>query len=249
MLHQGVPKLNPELIPPTGAEPAGVTPDGKHQLYRMTRRRAVIQDKVGPDGEKEYRKNTITGEQLWPVRKVNGIEEVEELFYLESEGNGNVRKVRFRPLTNEEQKAIARREAVEAFMRRLAEEAVDRGLTPEEVLARGQEIAQEQPEPDEGPLPEPGPAAEGGAPAGETEPPRRTVWDFTVRDLKEVVPDMDDPQVLADWYQAETRNPDHEGGRSSVLGLLKDRMEDLLGDEGADAQVEAKTNAEVTPEL
>lgn len=138
--HQGIKRIKAELKPPRDATPAGVTPNGK-QLYRRSRPRAIIVDRKDPvTGEQQYRKNTLTGEEIFKLRKVEEVIEVEQLFYLENEGNANVRMIPYKPPSDEERAANERRQQIAdfqaEFQEALAEEALSEGLSPTELIAR-----------------------------------------------------------------------------------------------------------------
>lgn len=253
--------IHPEIIPPPGAKPAGVSPSGK-QLYEIEEVRAEIVDKVNPEtGEVEHRKNTITGEQLHKLREVKRDEEgnpvrsrTRKLFYLESEGNGNIRKVPYEPPSEEEMQEAERRQQIESMQEGLAAALVDAGLTPEEAIRRLRGGSD---------------AGDGGDGEGETpgitldppeiepvEPedaPSHPVWDIGVRDLPDVLADLDDPEILANYLAAEEANPGHEGGRSTALKAIRERLEDVEGGEAfiaeADARSKARSDADATPEI
>jgi hypothetical protein len=252
--------IHPTLKPPQGARPAGLTPDGK-QLYEMVEVRASIVDKVNPEtGEVEHRKNTITGEQLHKLREVEKDEQGRpvrvrntRLFYLHSEGNGNVRKVTYTPPSEEDLKKAERRQRVQEMQEALAEGLVDAGMSPQDAIARLRGEADagpglpppETPEPvSEVPPPENG--------DGDTAP-EHPVWGVSVRDMDSALAEIEDPAALANYLEAEALNPDHEGGRSTVLKKIRDRLADVEGGEDAlaavDARAEARQAADDTPEL
>ena len=81
-----------------------------------------------------FRKNQMTGETMYPLRAAE-LYQHEELFYLESEGNGNIRKIQFTWPTAEEQAATERERKINEMSRALPELLVDRGLTLEKLLA------------------------------------------------------------------------------------------------------------------
>lgn len=138
-------KFHPELIPPTGSVAYGVTPDGK-QLYRLVRQRSTKRRKmeIGPDGrEREvWRKNQMTGEPLYPVNEPVPYEE-ELIFYLESEGNGQVNMVKYTPPSPEELARAQKAQRVQDMQEQLAEALVDADITPSSLLdmLRGRKAA------------------------------------------------------------------------------------------------------------
>src|SRR3990167_2292045 len=123
MVLQKIKPFHPELKPPPGAIPFGRTADGKHQLYRMTskRSRAVprfvntpeakarekelqdggktpeqVREVMLAEGYQDYRKNRTTGESAYPLNRAEFFD-LEEIFYLLSEFNCNIRKEPYRP--------------------------------------------------------------------------------------------------------------------------------------------------------
>ena len=127
-------KLNPELKPPTGSVVFGVTSDGK-QLYRLVQKRSravpLIDTKTG---EQRFRKNQMTGEPMYGLNKPE-LYEHERIFYLESEGNGNINIVDYQAPTAEELAKTARRQRVEDMRERLAEALVDADVDPRDLVA------------------------------------------------------------------------------------------------------------------
>src|SRR3990167_8652769 len=147
--------------PPPGAVAAGVTPDGK-QLYRWTvkkdrsvprlvetpeakEREAVLRAEgkssaeigriMTDEGFRQYRKNQMTGELAYPLNRAERYEE-EQLFYIESQGNGNNSLVRYTPPTPAEIAAQYRRQQVERMGGgKLGELLVDEGLSPEDLVS------------------------------------------------------------------------------------------------------------------
>lgn len=157
--------LHPELVPPQGAQPFGVTADGKHQLYKLVTRRsrsvpklsvkadALLKDAranlTGDDlaaaealivkEHQEFRKHATTGEPMYGLRQPE-IYDNTEIFYLESQGNGNVVKVPYKFPTPEELAAVDRARRVEAMKDTMAEALVDAGVTPETLVQRLSQI-------------------------------------------------------------------------------------------------------------
>lgn len=132
---QKIKPLHPQMVPPQGAEAIGVTPDGR-QLYKLvTARSRSVLDIDEKTGEQKYRKNQQTGEPLYRMRKPEFYEKTE-IFYQESEGNGNVRKIPYTPPTEAELAAAERTRKIAEMRDGLAEAFVDRGLTPAEAVAQ-----------------------------------------------------------------------------------------------------------------
>ena len=131
---QKIKPLHPEKVPPAGSVPVGLTPDGK-QLYRLKRMRSKGVPRIDPEtGERMMRKHAITGEPMYGLNEPKVFEE-NLLFFLESEGNGNIRMQLYTPPTEEQVAAEERTKNIEAMKGHLAEVLVDRGVTPEQLLA------------------------------------------------------------------------------------------------------------------
>jgi len=148
--------LHPELVPPRDAVVIGQTPDGK-TLYRevVKRSRAVpaftelqcpvcqgepAEDLCGRCGGKGivagprlYRKNPVTGENLVPVNKPEPYDQVQ-VYFLESQGNGNVGKVFYTPPSAEEIAEAQRQRKIAEMQTKFAEVLVDQGYTPDKIL-------------------------------------------------------------------------------------------------------------------
>ena len=127
--------IHPELIPPTGAEPWGRTLDNK-QLYRLVRRRSRAVpniDKV--TGEQRWRKNQMTGEPLYPLNRPEVYDE-EFIFFLESQGNGNVSIVKYTPPSEEEMARARRAERLAQVKDAFFDKLLDMGLEPAEMFER-----------------------------------------------------------------------------------------------------------------
>lgn len=152
--------IHPPLTPPRGAVAAGVTPDGK-QLWTLKSKRArnvplmentpeadaraaellaegKTEKEIGrimtEEGYRRYRKNQVTGELAYPLNKPV-VYDHEELFYLESEGNGNVVKVKYRHPSAADRERAQLRERVAAMKDQMAEVMVKEGVTPEDLVA------------------------------------------------------------------------------------------------------------------
>lgn len=122
------PRIHPELKPPEGAVPAGVTHDGKHNLYKRTR--PMVVDKVpllDEDGKRVTRKNRLTGEDII-LRNKPVVEEVTDMFYLVDQGNGQIEMMPYTPPTPEELAAKAREEKIDQTSRQLSEALVDQDV-------------------------------------------------------------------------------------------------------------------------
>jgi hypothetical protein len=127
-------KLNPELIPPTGSVPFGITPNG-HPLYRLvTQRSRAVPDIDLVTGEQRWRKNQMTGEPLYALNKPESYEQVR-VFYLASQGNGTVELVDWAPPSAEDVARAQKAQRVAEMGEKLAEALVDSGMEPAELLA------------------------------------------------------------------------------------------------------------------
>jgi len=131
-----IPPIKSDLLPPVDALAAGVTRDGR-QLYRRVKQIVTTEPKINPaTGEQQWRINQM-GQQTVAVRKVTSVTPTEELFYLENEGNGNVRKIPYRHPTPDELAASEREKKIAAMGGgSLAAALVDAGISPQEAIAR-----------------------------------------------------------------------------------------------------------------
>ena len=131
---QKIKPLHPQLVPPEGSEPHGVTPDGRQVYKLVTARSRSVLDK-DDEGNQKYRKNQQTGEPMYRMRKPQFYEKTE-IFTLESGGNGNVMKMKYAPPTDAELAAAERERKIVAMRDGLAEAFVDQGLSPAEAVAK-----------------------------------------------------------------------------------------------------------------
>jgi len=121
-----------ENLPPDGSVAAGITPDGK-QLYRHVSRRARAVPKRDANGNREYAKNPMTAEPLYPKNQPE-FYEFQRLFYIEDQGNGNNTLVEYTPPTDKELQQQVRTLQVKAMEGKLAEALVDAGFGPDDLL-------------------------------------------------------------------------------------------------------------------
>jgi len=127
-------KINPELIPPAGSVPFGVTPSGR-QLYRLATPRSRAVPDIDPvTGQQRWRKNQMTGEPLYALNRPQSYEQVR-IFYLESQGNGNVVLIPWAPPSAEELARAQKAQRVAEMQEKLAEALVDSGMEPVDLLA------------------------------------------------------------------------------------------------------------------
>ncbi len=229
---QGIRAFHPELKPPKGAVPCGITPDGK-QLFRMVSKRSRAVPDIDPEtGEQRWRKQPNTGEPLYRMNKPERYD-LEEVFFLESEGNGNVHKVPYLPPTPEQLAAEERKRAVESMGTSLAEALVDAGISPTEAVARlGAARSATAPVPPEG---EPVRADGIAAPT-----------DF-------VVDDENGPpaQALTDYPVKVAGNRWRLSNGTIFVGKKVDafKAEDDLPEDQKGAELAAKATAAATPEI
>ena len=131
---QRIKPLHPEMIPPAGAEPFGMTPDRKQLFREVIKRSRPIRDIDPATNEQRWRKNQMTGEPLYRINRPQLYDE-ERIYYLESEGNGNIRRVDWAPPSEREVAQAERRLRVEGMKDRIAEALVDADMDPDELLA------------------------------------------------------------------------------------------------------------------
>ena len=156
---QRIKPLHPEMIPPPGSVPAGVTEE-KKQLFRLItkRSRAVPRYVDTPEArarEKElkaegkttkevceimtaeglrlYMKNQTTGQNAYPMNR-SELYDLDELFFLVSEGNGNIRKQSYYPPTAEELAETRRTEKIKEWADKLAARMVDADVSPDQLV-------------------------------------------------------------------------------------------------------------------
>jgi hypothetical protein len=130
---QKIKPLHPELVAPKGAKLVGMTPDGR-QIWEEIRKVAITEWVVDADGKQEYKKNIMTGEPLIPVRKVRSIVDKVMTYTLESEGNGNLRRVDWIPPSPEELERSRHAKAVTDMQVAIAEALVNAKVGPDELL-------------------------------------------------------------------------------------------------------------------
>jgi len=141
--------LRTALIPPQSSVPAGITADGKHQLWKRTKPVVKTEPKTDENGHEVWKRNPLNGEPILRVRRVVEVQQTEHLFYLEDHGNGNVQMVDYRFPTEAEKNEADRKAQIAAVQPALAAALVDSGLTVDEVVARlqGQKSAATAPVP------------------------------------------------------------------------------------------------------
>lgn len=138
-----LPRIKPhatELIPPEGAKPVGVHSDGRviyemeiPDLTRIAKNKVHVTD---PEtGEPLYKKHPNTGEKMYPILKSVPFFR-KQRFVLNRDGHGNVYKhENFEP-TPEEISHLAKLREKREFSERLADLAVERGISADELVLR-----------------------------------------------------------------------------------------------------------------
>ena len=131
-LNRIAPLHPPTILPPAGSIPFGTTPDGK-QLYRLVTRRSRSVPDIDPaTGQQRWRTN-LMGEKILALRK-SEMYDKEEVFWLHSQGNGNVEHIPYYPPTPEELAQAKRAQTVAEMNTALAGALVDAGLTPDKLV-------------------------------------------------------------------------------------------------------------------
>lgn len=135
--------LDPKPVPPEGSKIVGQHKDGR-PIYELRERTQVGKKPRVVNGEAVWKKHQTTGEPMYPVfDRVMG-EEVR-VFVLEPMRNGNVLiNENFRQ-NEEDEKRAEQRQKVAAFQSQLAEKAIERGLSPEDLLDTLAELASTTP--------------------------------------------------------------------------------------------------------
>lgn len=137
MPRQGLGKfkrLDPKITPEKGAVAIGSTPDGQ-TIWKKKFRKAVKQ----PTGKWRIAPN---GQPVTPLNKLTFVEEEREFVYVATGAGQVFRNFNFRP-DPAEQARRDRKAKVDAFMAKLAEAAVEKGIEPETLVAA---IAEDEPE-------------------------------------------------------------------------------------------------------
>ena len=146
------------VVPPASWDMAGATPRGQ-QLYtediprsrsvpdyeqveckecfgELTEERCKECNGSGKvDGEQRWKVNPLNGERLYKINKAEFYTQ-HRMFFVESEGNGNQRKIDWAPPTPEQIEAIRHDKEVADMVPALASALVDRGLSVDEIVNR-----------------------------------------------------------------------------------------------------------------
>lgn len=138
-----LPKIQPhatELIPPEGAKPVGVHTDGRviyemkiPDLTKIAKNKVHVTD---PEtGEPLYKKHPNTGEKMYPIMRAVPHFRIQR-FVLQRDGHGNVyKRENFEP-TPEEISFLKKLQEKREFSERLADIAVERGISADELVLR-----------------------------------------------------------------------------------------------------------------
>lgn len=136
----GLRKLQPQHADltqaiPSGARPIGLTPDGTRQLFRLRRERSRPVPDIDPaTGEVKKQKHAITGQPLYSIYKHEHYVETID-FYLESEGNFNVRMIPWLPPSPEEVATAERERRLREARAALDEALADAEIDPKALIA------------------------------------------------------------------------------------------------------------------
>ena len=137
----------------------GLTPDG-HQLFEETTKRSRAIPDIDPiTGERRYKLHPTTGEPLYPKNKPQLYDNVR-VFYLESEGNGNIIKIDWTEPTADEIAAVQREKGIKELIPKLSETLYDADINLADLVSAMKMISQHT----KGELPDEAPPAEATAP-------------------------------------------------------------------------------------
>ncbi len=138
----------------------GLTPSG-HQLFRSTEKRSRAIPDIDPaTNEQRYKLHPTTGEPLYPRNKPEIYDNIR-VFYLESEGNGNIVKIDWIEPTAEEIAAAQREKGIKEMIPQLSETLYDADINISDLVAAMKMISQAT----RGELVDEAPPAEAPAPA------------------------------------------------------------------------------------
>ncbi len=133
--------FHPQFHPDPSWERVGLTPAG-HQLFRETTRRSRAIPDIDPaTGEQRHELHPTTGQPLYPRNKPEIYNHIR-MFYLESEGNGNITKIDWREPTAEELAAVRRSEGIAKLIPNLSETLYDADIDMGDLVAALRMISQ-----------------------------------------------------------------------------------------------------------
>jgi len=221
-------KLHSEIVAPMGAKMYGVTPEGR-QLYVEERARSKSEPVKDAQGNQRYRKNPMTGEPLYPLRKVKLYTE-NLIYFLKSQGNGNIGRVIWRPPSPEQIAQAKRAQKVKDMQVQLAEALVDNDIAAGDLLGllgkKDVDAIEAKTEPR--PVPPPPPI---DAPSVVTEPEKSTE------------PAINYPLSVEKGVWELSNGQRFEGNKKGAV-----QMEKKVAAELAERLADAKANAALTPE-
>ena len=125
--------IHPQHVPEPHWEMAGTTVHGR-QLYKESLKRSRGVPLVDENGERVYAKNPISGEPLYPKNRAEIFHD-NRLFFLASQGNGQVEKINYRPPTPEEIRAKERAGKIADVQDQLAAAFVDSEIPIDHLIA------------------------------------------------------------------------------------------------------------------
>lgn len=129
---QAIEPLHAPLLPPDGAVPEGATTEG-YPLFRLTQKRSRSVPDLDDEGVRRWALHPQNGQPLYPLNKPE-IYKHTQLFFLESDGQGNVNHVQYAHPTEEELAAEQRTKDVAAMKDTLAEALVDGGIAAADIV-------------------------------------------------------------------------------------------------------------------
>lgn len=234
------------MVPPPNAEPHGMTPDGK-QLYKEVRMMATSVPDTDEDGNQKYKKHPLTGDPTYPINKAV-VAPVTMIYYLKAQGNGNVKRVMWRPPTPEQEREALRAQQIHDVTAGLGEALVNAGVSAQDVADF---IADRTGKP----LPEPTAAVTPEVKGTTSEPVglEGNAADGSVDRFDELKVENEGRVEEAPPELAEKEYPLHTGGPHWILSdgqKFRGKREDAEKAETAikEARAEAKKNTEASPE-
>lgn len=154
--------LHPDFHPDPNWERIGMTPEG-HQLFKSSVKMVkAVHDVDEETGVRRQMLHPTTAQPLYPMNKPKHYTQVR-VFYLVSEGNGNIIKVDWSAPTEEEIAALDREEGIKEIMPEIAGQLYDMDMTPFELAGALKMIAKAMRDGKEDVSEEPVPAVDKGA--------------------------------------------------------------------------------------
>lgn len=151
--------FHPQFNPDPAWVRMGLTPEG-HQLFKETTKRSRAVPDIDPKtSEQRWKLHPTTGEPLYPKNKPEMYDNVR-VFYLESEGNGNIIKIDWSEPTADEVAAVQREKGIKELIPKLSETLYDADINLADLVSAMKMISQAT----KGELPDEAPPAESAAP-------------------------------------------------------------------------------------